>query len=112
IAFAMITTAVAAMLFGLFPTLLTRRAGPGAVLREANRSVSAGRGVRRVVSGLVVAEMALAVLLVLGAGLLVRSIVELRQVDPGFDSDGVVAITLSLPGARYPGPPTISAFYD
>lgn len=111
IAFAIATTAAAAMLFGLYPALLTRHAGPGEVLREAGRSAGAGRGARRVVASLVVAEVALAMLLVLGAGLLVRSILELRQVDPGFDADGVVAITLSLPGARYPGPPTVAAFY-
>jgi putative ABC transport system permease protein len=112
IGFAIAATAAAAMLFGLFPTLLTRRTGPGEVLREAGRTGGAGRQARRAVGGLVVAEVALAVVLVLGAGLLVRSIVELRQVDPGFDPDGVVAITLSLPGARYPGPPTVAAFYD
>jgi putative ABC transport system permease protein len=112
IAFAIGATAAAAVLFGVVPALVTRRAGPGEVLREAGRSASAGRGARRVVAGLVIAEVALAVVLVLGAGLLVRSITELRQVEPGFDPDGVVAITLSLPGARYPGPPTVAAFYD
>jgi putative ABC transport system permease protein len=112
IAFAIATTAAAAVLFGIFPTFVTRRAGPGEVLRQAGRSASAGRGARRVVAGLVVAEVALAVVMVLGAGLLVRSILELRQVDPGFDPEGVVAITLSLPGARYPGPPTVAVFYD
>jgi putative ABC transport system permease protein len=112
IAFAIGATTAAAVLFGLFPALLTRRAGPGEVLREAGRSASARRGARRLVAGLVVAEVALAVLLVLGAGLLVRSILELRHVDPGFDPEGVVAITLSLPGARYPGPPAVAAFYD
>jgi predicted permease len=111
-AFAFAATAAAAMLFGLFPAFVTRRAGPGEVLREAGRSASAGRGVRRVVAGLVVAEVALAMLLVLGAGLLIRSILELRQVDPGFEAEGVVAVTLSLPGARYPWPPPVAAFYD
>ncbi|MGH7475306.1 MAG: ABC transporter permease [Longimicrobiales bacterium] len=112
IAFAIAATAAAAVLFGLFPALLTRRAGPGEVLRQAGRSGDAGRRAGRAVGGLVVAEVALAVVLVLGAGLLVRSITELRQVDPGFDPDGVVAITLSLPGARYRGPPAVMAFYD
>ena len=112
ITFAIATTAAVAVLFGLFPALITRRAGPGEVLREGGRSASAGRAAQRVVAGLVVAEVALAVLLVLGAALLVRSILELRQVDVGFDPDGVVAITLSLPGARYPAPTGVTAFYD
>ena len=64
------------------------------------------------VGGLVVAEVALAVLLVLGAGLLVRSIIGLRQVDPGFDPGGVLAVTVNIPGARYPGPGHVIAFYD
>ncbi|HUG40159.1 MAG TPA: ABC transporter permease [Longimicrobiales bacterium] len=112
VAFAVAVSVGAALLFGAFPAVFARRAGPGETLREAGRSASAGRGTRRVVSGLVVAEVALATLLVLGAGLLVRSIMELRQVDPGFEPDGVVAITLNLPGAHYPGPPTVMAFYD
>ena len=112
LAFAALATGAAAALFGAFPALLARRSGPGEALREAGRRGSAGTGSHRVVSGLVIAEIALAVLLVLGAGLLVRSIQGLRQVDPGFDADGVLAVTISLPGVRYPGPPTVLAFYD
>jgi putative ABC transport system permease protein len=112
IAFAVAATAGAAVLFGTFPAFLARRAGRGEALREAGRSGSVGRVAGRVVGGLVVAEVALAALLVLGAGLLVRSITELRQVDPGFDPEGVVAITLNVPGARYRGPAQVIGFYD
>lgn len=112
VAFAVLATAAAALLFGTFPALFARRAGPGETLREAGRTGTAGPATRRVAGGLVVAEVALATLLVLGAGLLVRSILELRRVDPGFDPDGVVAISLNLPGARYPGPPLVIGFYD
>lgn len=112
IAFAVAATAGAAILFGTFPAFLARHTGPGEALREAGRSGSPGRLARRVVGGLVVAEVALAALLVLGAGLLVRSITELRQVDPGFDPEGVVAITLNVPGARYRGPEQVIRFYD
>ena len=112
IAFAIAVTAVAAVLFGIFPAFLTRRTGPGDVLREAGRNVGAGRRTARAVGGLVVAEVALAVVLVLSAGLLVRSVTGLRQVDTGFDAEGVLAVTLSLPGARYPRPEPVIAFYD
>ena len=112
VAFAVLTTAVAALLFGAFPVLFARRAGPGEALRAASRTGTAGPGTRRIVGGLVVAEVALAVLLVFGAGLLVRSTMALRQVDPGFAPDGVVAISLNLPGARYRGPPPVMAFAD
>lgn len=112
IAFAVAVTAGAAILFGTFPAFLARRVGPGEALREAGRAGSSGRGSRRVVAGLVVAEIALAVLLVLGAGLLVRSITELRHVDPGFDPEGVVAITVNVPSAQYRGPEQVIGFYD
>ena len=112
LAFAALATAVAALFFGAFPAVVARRAGPGETLQEAGRSGTAGPGTRRIVGGLVVAEVALATLLVLGAGLLVRSTVELRQVDPGFDPRGVAAVSLNLPGARYGGPPQVMAFVD
>ncbi|HUE76310.1 MAG TPA: ABC transporter permease [Longimicrobiales bacterium] len=105
-------TAAAAVLFGAFPALVVRRTGAGAALREAGRSGSHGRGSRRVVGTLVAAEVALAVILVLGAGLLVRSVASLRQVDPGFDADGVAVVTLNLPSTRYETPDQVTAFYD
>jgi putative ABC transport system permease protein len=111
-ALAVAVTAGAAILFGTFPAFLARRTGPGEALRETGRSGSPGRLARRLVGGLVVAEVTLAALLVLSAGLLVRSIVELRQVDPGFDSEGVVAITLNVPGARYRAPAQVIPFYE
>lgn len=112
VAFAVLATVVAALIFGAFPAVLARRDSPGETLRGAGRTGTAAPGTRRIVGGLVVAEVALAVLLVLGAGLLVRSTMALRQVDPGFDPDGVVAISLNLPGARYSGPPSVTAFTD
>jgi putative ABC transport system permease protein len=112
IAFAVLATAAAALFFGAFPALFARRAGPGETLQEGGRTGTIGSGTRRIVGGLVVAEVALATLLVLGAGLLVRSTMELRQVDPGFDPAGVVVVSLNLPGARYPGPPMVAAFYN
>ena len=59
-----------------------------------------------------VGEVALALLLSVGAGLLVRSFVELQRVDPGFEPDGVVAVSLLLPAARYDSVPKVHAFYD
>ena len=112
IVFSVLASAIAALLFGAFPIRLVPKSGAGEALREGGRSGSTTRHMQRVVSGFVVAEVALAVLLVLGAGLLVRSIVALRQVEPGFDAEGVVAVELCLPGARYPGPAPAIAFYD
>jgi putative ABC transport system permease protein len=60
---------------------------------------------------LVVAEFALALPLLLGAGLLLNSFLRIQQVDPGFDPAGVSSVTLSLPPARYPDPPAREAFW-
>ncbi|HUG41500.1 MAG TPA: ABC transporter permease [Longimicrobiales bacterium] len=112
VGFAVAITAATAVLFSLFPTLFARRSGPGEALREVGRGGIAGRGSHRVVGGLVVAEVALALVLVLGAGLLVRSVLRLQQVDPGFDARGVASVTLNLPSSRYDSPERITAFYD
>lgn len=111
VVFGVTTTAAAALLFGAFPALLAGRSGPAEALRESTPG-GTGRGTRPVVRGLVIAEVALAVLLVLGAGLLVRSTIALRHVDPGFDPEGVLSVTLNIPGARYRGPAQVTAFYD
>lgn len=111
VGFAIAATLVAAVLFGTFPALLAGPSGPRDALRGFSRRAT-GMGVPRAVGGLVAAEMALAVMLALGAGLLVRSITTLRQVDPGFDANGILAVTLNIPGARYRGPGPVIEFYD
>jgi predicted permease len=97
--------------FGLLP--LTRRTGEAlpAGLREGARGEAGARGRHRTQRLLVVAETALAVLLLSGAGLLVRSFVRLQQVDLGFIPSGVSAISLTLPESRYPNSTRILGFY-
>jgi putative ABC transport system permease protein len=89
------------LLFGLAPALQTSRTNLQETLKEGGRSGSAdfaGRNVRR---GLVVAEIALALTLLVGAGLLIKSVARLQSVDPGFDPRNLVAFNLSLPAAKY-----------
>jgi putative ABC transport system permease protein len=89
--------------FGLVPTLQALRVDPQTTLKgEAGRSVTGGRGTARAREALVIAEMALAVVLVAGAGLLIRSVWELRQVDAGFSTAGVLKAEYQLPRSRYP----------
>lgn len=102
--FTMAISLGAGLLFGLAPILNTR-ALQGALADGARGASGAGslwgRGhhLRR---GLVVAELALAVMLVVGAGLLIRSFIQLQQVSPGFSPDGVLTMELTLTGAKYP----------
>lgn len=97
---AAITTA-SGLLFGLAPAIWSGHRHPVEILKEGGRSGSEGRRVRRWGERLVIAEVAMALVLTVGAGLLVRSLLRLQRVDPGFDSRGVLAATVSLPAARY-----------
>jgi putative ABC transport system permease protein len=88
--------------FGMVPALQARRHGLGAPLQgDASRGATSGREHRRFRSALVVAELALAVLLMVGAGLLIRSLWRLSQVDPGFHAEGVLKAEFQL-SSRYP----------
>lgn len=92
----------AGLAFGLLPALQVRRLNLQSSLAGASGRTSAGPGRTRLRSGLVVAELALAVVLVCGAGLLMRSFWTLRHVDPGFETAGVLKAEYQLPGSRYP----------
>jgi len=89
--------------FGLVPTLKARRVDLQSALRSESGVAEPG-GARRglLQSGLVVAELALAVVLVVGAGLLLKSFWQIQQVDPGFRADGVLKAEFQLPESRYP----------
>jgi putative ABC transport system permease protein len=88
------------LVFGLVPALYTARPDVAAMLRESVRGSSRG-GMNRLRSGLVVAEMALAVVLLFGAGLLIKSFVALLNVDTGFRTENVVTFDVALPAAKY-----------
>ena len=94
---------VIAMVAGLVPALQASRLNLAEALHgSGSRSGSASRRQRRVRSSLVVAELALAVMLMVGAGLLVRSLWRLQQVNLGFETAGVLKAEFLLPGSRYP----------
>lgn len=92
-----------AVAFGMLPTLQSRRLDLQGTLREdGGRGASAGHSHRRVRSSLVVAELAMATTLMVGAGLLIRSLWTLQAVDPGFATAGVLKAEFQLPASRYP----------
>ncbi|HUR21800.1 MAG TPA: ABC transporter permease [Vicinamibacterales bacterium] len=107
-------TIAAGMVFGLAPVLGLRRLDVHSVLRDGSRGAGAntlwGRGhhLRRL---LVIAEVALSVLLLIGAGLLIRSYARLQHVSPGFSPQGVLTMELTLTGPRYPGAEAIREAY-
>ena len=105
------TSLVTGVMFGLAPAWQASRAGLVDVLKEGGRSstVSGGRWVR---SGLLVVEVALSIVLLVGAMLLLRSFGQLTNVDPGFRSDNVLSFRIALPAASYPDPHNRIAFYD
>jgi putative ABC transport system permease protein len=99
--FAVLVTAGAGLAFGLVPARRAMRPNVLEVLQEGGRSALGSHRGRRLADALVVLEVALALMLLVAAGLLVRSFVGLVSVDPGFRTSGVTAVHVALPAARY-----------
>ncbi|NLG60812.1 MAG: ABC transporter permease [Candidatus Cloacimonetes bacterium] len=112
IAFTFGISLVAALLFGMLPALQSASMNPYDALREAGRSQVGSRRSQRLRTGLVVAEIAFAVLLLAGAGLLIRSFATLMDVDPGFRSEGLLTFPVGLPGGTYPDDARRSMFVE
>jgi len=100
------------LLFGLVPLRRASRAPLTQALREGGRGVAGGKSRQRTQRVLVVAEMTLAVLLLSGAGLLIRSLIHLQRVDLGFESRDRLAVRLTLPRDRYAGVEQRAVFYS
>jgi putative ABC transport system permease protein len=112
VAFTAAVALLTSLLFGLVPALQATRTDLAAMLKEGGRGALPGRQGQRTRSLLVVAEMALAVMLLIGAGLLLRSFLELQRVDPGFRPEQTLAVDLSLPSRNYPEEHQRVAFYQ
>ena len=109
--FTLALSVLTGLIFGLIPALhASYRTDVAAQLKTGGRGLASESAGARSRSGLVVAEMALSVLLVVGAGLLIKSFWQLQRVDPGFDPEGVLAFNLLLPDARYPEPVDVRGF--
>jgi putative ABC transport system permease protein len=109
--FTLAVSVLTGAVFGLFPALRASKPDLNEVLKEGGRS-SLGVRHNRVRSSLVVAEVALALMLLVGAGLLIRSFVGLQQVNPGFDARGVLTTRISLSRAKYAKPEQGAQFFD
>ena len=102
IAFTMIVALLTGLIFGVVPALISTSHANDA-LRDGGRH-GGGRRLHRVLRMLVVVEVALSLVLLAGAGLLMRSFVKLQNVDPGFRADGVLTAGVQLPATRYDNP--------
>jgi predicted permease len=99
-------------LFGLAPALQSTRANVNDTLREGGRGAIADRSGHRLRRIFVVAELALAITLLTGAGLLIRSFERLSSVNPGFDADNLLTANLTLPGSKYTSDTMQIQFFD
>jgi putative ABC transport system permease protein len=99
------------LLFGIIPAFTAAGISLTDGLREGGRTGTASRG-RRVRQGLVIVEMALALVLLVGAGLLARSFLSLMRVNPGFDPSKTMTMRVTLPSASYQSDEQIIAFFD
>ncbi|MEX2611211.1 MAG: ADOP family duplicated permease, partial [Gemmatimonadota bacterium] len=112
LAFTLVISLVTGLLFGLAPALQTLRSDSTTPLREGGRGAVGRRSGRRLRDTLVVAEVALSVVLLVGAGLLVRSFATLAGQDTGFQGSGVLTAQVALAGAAYQDPEAGLAFWE
>ena len=109
LAFALGITVLTGLLFGILPALQASRSEPAETLKQNLRTGNRGSYMRRV---LLVSQVALALILLVCAGLLLRSFQGLRKVDPGFTTDNLLTMRMVLPNAKYRKPESRRAFYD
>jgi putative ABC transport system permease protein len=111
LAFTFLVSIATGLLFGLAPALRTAKANLVDSLKDGARGASEGALRNRTRSLLVVFESAIAVMLLIGAGLLVRSLVALQNVDPGFDPNNVLTMRITLPRQKYDTPEKAANFF-
>lgn len=112
LSFALLVSLLTGIIFGTFPALQLSRVNLNTTLHDEGRTASAGHARMRMKSLLVVGQVALSLLLLIGAGLLLRSFGRLLRVDPGFDPHNVLTMNVSLPTVKYAKPEQQIGFFD
>jgi putative ABC transport system permease protein len=115
--FSLLISVMTGVAFGIGPALVMAREGAfwnvlAGSLKEGSTTVSSGRSSRRVRGLLVISEVALSLMLLIGAGLLIRSFIRLQQVNPGFNPGGVITAAITLPPEKYPNGAKRMGFYQ
>ena len=112
LAFTLGIALLSSLIFGLAPALRAARTSLSESLKEGGRGSAGTRGRDWLRSALISAEVALAVLLLVGAGLLIRSALEMQRIQPGFDPKGVMTARLSLPATEYADATRVVATFE
>jgi len=112
LAFTIAVSLITGLIFGIAPALQSSRSDPNESLKEGARGSTGGVGGRRVRNLLVVAEIALSLILLIGAGLLIKSFVRLQQFEFGFNPDNLLTMRVQLPGSKYREGKQVVDFYQ
>lgn len=107
-----LVTVLTGLLFGVVPAVQSSRTRLSETLREGGRGGASGRGGQRLRRTIVAAQLALVVVLLTGAGLLMRTFITLQRVEVGFTTKNLLTMTLQLPSAKYPQPAQKVAFFE
>jgi len=99
--FTLIVASLTALITGIVPALRVSAANPGEAMKVETRSSTAGRGRQRLVAMSVAAEVAMTLMLMIATGLMVKSANRLWQIDPGFDTQNLLTMTISLPNNKF-----------
>jgi len=110
--FTLIVSLLTGLLFGLAPAVLGSRPDLNESLKESGRSATAGARGSRLRGLLVVSEVAFSMILLIGAGLMIKSFHRLHQVNLGFNPDRLLTMKLRVAGSKYSEGPQVAAFYD
>jgi putative ABC transport system permease protein len=112
LAFALATTVGTVLLFALAPALAATRVSASETLKDGGRGATTGRARLRARQLMVIGEIALSVVLIVGGGLMIRTVQGIMAIDPGFRSEGVLTMELSVPTSRYADGAHVAGFFE